>query len=469
MNYWLQWGRARRERGKSGRRCRRNCCRSGFNGAALGGSAEREHGHIVLGRAGVASMGPRSEGARKARVAAVVGLPFCVLQWGRARRERGKVGSHRPARRTYWSFNGAALGGSAESQQCDHRPDQGIAASMGPRSEGARKATAYTAEEAIRNWLQWGRARRERGKPAHGAPVRGDRTASMGPRSEGARKDLPPGQEARPVHRASMGPRSEGARKAGCSYVFTRDQIMLQWGRARRERGKLSRVLTSARASFRLQWGRARRERGKCWWSDRRGSHSLASMGPRSEGARKDLTFVTRYIIKLLLQWGRARRERGKQPPCSCAPGAPSRFNGAALGGSAESAAYLTLTPRPLRASMGPRSEGARKVTPWHGKRRLKHASMGPRSEGARKVRRRGGGWPCASCFNGAALGGSAESHELSFGPGRGHSASMGPRSEGARKVTRHQYPAPSFGMLQWGRARRERGKIPLTGTVSCT
>ena len=136
-----------------------------------------------------------------------------------------------------------------------------------------------------------------------------------------------------------MGPRSEGARKASNATIGLIKASPLQWGRARRERGKqrhtqpkkryetgfngaaLGGSAESQRTGRRfvgielLQWGRARRERGKTY---RRG--------------RKRVLYIE-------LQWGRARRERGKPGAPMCSPATRSCFNGAALGGSAESSA----------------------------------------------------------------------------------------------------------------------------------
>ncbi len=81
------------------------------------------------------------------------------------------------------------------------------------------------------------------------------------------------------------------------------------------------------------------------------------------------------------LQWGRARRERGKCACCRPMPRAWLRFNGAALGGSAESESVTT--PEQIDTTS----------------------------------------------FNGAALGGSAESGRHANCVGIGILASMGPRS----------------------------------------
>jgi len=160
----LQWGRARRERGKFG---------------------HPTPGSVIT----VASMGPRSEGARK-----VVSAITAVLS------EK--------------SFNGAALGGSAERWGNAGVGPSWALASMGPRSEGARKDTSNRRKTTRITKLQWGRARRERGKSGSGRQ--------------------PPAA----LRLASMGPRSEGARKAAAHAVVSAVLNALQWGRARRERGK---------------------------------------------------------------------------------------------------------------------------------------------------------------------------------------------------------------------------------------
>jgi len=258
-----------------------------------------------------------------------------------------------------------------------------------------------------------------------------------------------------------MGPRSEGARKARESHVEELSAVALQWGRARRERGKgrMSRAITAWYKM--LQWGRARRERGKQF------TLALAAFG----GGR--------------LQWGRARRERGKPPPTVSSHGMTCSFNGAALGGSAESHRMWWWNMVEQNASMGPRSEGARKaervtnfvagvVALQWGRARRERGKAGCRfAHGFAKVSfngaalggsaesRPGGRRPAASRgrFNGAALGGSAESTPALLGYQLLRVASMGPRSEGARKVALELDEFTGGQALQWGRARRERGK----------
>jgi len=282
----------------------------------------------------------------------------------------------------------------------------------------------------------------------------------MGPRSEGARKAAP----WRPCR--GRGARFNGAALGGSAesllltVSYCQHYYMLQWGRARRERGKKPSGRRPAARYCMLQWGRARRERGK--------------------------NLLSRYNVGdyLALQWGRARRERGKPARSSCSAGCRCRFNGAALGGSAERCTAAWTRTRCRLASMGPRSEGARKVTAaqaqgttlqalqWGRARRergkgtaerpallLRLASMGPRSEGARKDALLATGWIGASCFNGAALGGSAERDpERRYRATEEH-ASMGPRSEGARKegtVTTTGYDTVGFnGAALGGSAER--------------
>ncbi len=210
-------------------------------------------------------MGPRSEGARKAaRMARTARKVSRVLQWGRARRERGKTGRPRGATSSWICFNGAALGGSAESAVARvESADRGVrfnGAALGGGAESARDAraarlgavrfngaalggSAESREDHQRNGrnhlsLQWGRARRERGKPS--------RTARCGCRRWR-------------FNGAALG----GSAERSSSSKVTRYGWTLQWGRARRERGKGGGGGKTAGAPKKLQWGRARRERGK--------------------------------------------------------------------------------------------------------------------------------------------------------------------------------------------------------------
>ena len=154
---------ARKARAATARRPMHTCR---FNGAALGGSAERRFPEAVTRHELLASMGPRSEGARKVGQEVPPELLPIWLQWGRARRERGKRAWPYRARSRRRSFNGAALGGSAESARGGGGGLAFLCASMGPRSEGARKGRFPPPGPPDVLELQWGRARRERGKPA---------------------------------------------------------------------------------------------------------------------------------------------------------------------------------------------------------------------------------------------------------------------------------------------------------------
>ena len=233
---------------------------------------------------------------------------------------------------------------------------------MGPRSEGARKGSHEPRDHSL------------------------VQDASMGPRSEGARKAVHAGAGGVRRRQASMGPRSEGARKAAAHGEFPRHDVQLQWGRARRERGKPSYVVVEHGGTkcFNGAALGGSAESRACY--ELRRWCSGASMGPRSEGARKGGVPICARFRKSELQWGRARRERGKQAgrpsasgvsrtlqwgrarrergKYSCTsriPTSPRRFNGAALGGSAESGPGVGRVHRRPGASMGPRSEGARK------------------------------------------------------------------------------------------------------------
>ncbi len=305
----LQWGRARKERGKHSP-CRSRSPRS------------------------TASMGPRSERARKGRGSSICSSSTAQLQWGRARKERGK----RPV------------------PVC---PFLAVGASMGPRSERARKVAQSVACLVTRFVLQWGRARKERGKEKgwhrgkqlsesfNGAalgksaerrevcPSRaGHNLASMGPRSERARKALRRlGIAWAPE--ASMGPRSERARKV--ARLARKKALGVCFnGAALGKSAERRRDGHAARAHVVLQWGRARKERGKSSPSAINSSAVSASMGPRSERARKDRHGVAAATTRETLQWGRARKERGKQVRHRVLQAEPGSFNGAALGKSAE-------------------------------------------------------------------------------------------------------------------------------------
>ncbi len=307
----LQWGRARKERGKPAAPSQAQPRPACFNGAALGKSAERGRTsggpaspppQLQWGRARkergkpprkpdpaeayAASMGPRSERARKARgTPEDGGFGACFngaalgksaescpapgwwaasgpLQWGRARKERGKCAAPDHLGIETARFNGAALGKSAESSGVSHSRHSAMIASMGPRSERARKVIHAASHRAVWHSLQWGRARKERGKST-----------------------IP------------------GVIPASSS---------LQWGRARKERGKAAYSSTSKTRRLALQWGRARKERGKRREFRRPPPPYRASMGPRSERARKVALGGRMMDTMNELQWGRARKERGK-------------------------------------------------------------------------------------------------------------------------------------------------------------
>ena len=164
-----------------------------------------------------------------------------------------------------------------------------------------------------------------------------------------------------------MGPRSEGARKAAALLMRSRRAVTLQWGRARRERGK--RCLPDPHASTTPGFngaalGGSAESYSMAWETEAEACFNGAALGGSAESAPT----WRRMAMCILLQWGRARRERGKPRALfRPRPGSLS-FNGAALGGSAES--YAAPVPRAVirDASMGPRSEGARKdPTYWYG------------------------------------------------------------------------------------------------------
>jgi len=330
-------------------------------------------------------MGPRSEGARKGRVLLHLRRAHVASMGPRSEGAR-KGASPRARPRSCKSFNGAALGGSAERRLCDPRVRDRRLASMGPRSEGARKANGVEADLLSIDLLQWGRARRERGKKATGQSTQTTETTLQWGRARRERGKLGPLEFRQP-----MGTRFNGAALGGSAErlqggAWAEPEALLQWGRARRERGK-ERLRRRRTAPRRLQWGRARRERGKHGDALARVRAVRASMGPRSEGARKA-----------------GPRRRGTSQLC--------------------------------RASMGPRSEGARKGRDPRLSRRARHRFNGAALGGsAERDRDEPADLPGLPRFNGAALGGSAERAEVPLGGVEEVQASMGPRSEGARKV----------------------------------
>jgi len=219
-----------------------------------------------------------------------------------------------------------------------------MAASMGPRSEGARKAKIRRVTSVSTNWLQWGRARRERGKSAHcsraSSPRPGFNGAALGGSAERAERQTKATKEVSGFNGAALGGSAESRFAVRpCLY-----HLRLQWGRARRERGKTTAQAVAEAAQDGLQWGRARRERGKDLTERAIRRYLEASMGPRSEGARKVSRLGVAPGLAGGLQWGRARRERGKSTALTRWTTVPTSFNGAALGGSAESGAVATMS-----------------------------------------------------------------------------------------------------------------------------
>ena len=85
-------------------------------------------------------------------------------------------------------------------------------------------------------------------------------------------------------------------------------------------------------------------------------------MGPRSQGPRKILAVVPDKSHSVQLQWGRDHKDRGSNSAATKPLTAPASFNGAAITRTAEDGERRKQRGDPRMASMGPRSQGPRKL-----------------------------------------------------------------------------------------------------------